>query len=299
MDLNPDEGVELGWIRENSLAARILQSLLKYSLRHSDRIIALDRFMRDRIVTKGIPDERIAVLPPWTHDDDIHYDESGRKTFRKLHGLTDKFVVMYSGNHSACHPLDTLLTAALTLRSDERIAFCFVGGGSEFQKVKDFAQTNLLSNIFCLPYQPRSQLAGSLSAADLHVVIMGDRFKGLVHPCKVYNILAVGAPFLYIGPEESHVTDLLQQHTKGVSARSARHGKVEQVVAHIQAAAAAGPVRIEGYEEVNSHVSSRTLLPRMISMLEHMMENAAELPARTALTTPAGGRRPENRPAET
>ncbi len=205
------------------------------------------------------------------------------KTFRDAHGLTQKFVVMYSGNHSACHPLDTLLMAALTLRSDERIVFCFVGGGSEFQKVKDFAQNQFaLSNIRCLPYQPRSQLAGSLSAADLHVVIMGDRFKGLVHPCKVYNIIAIGAAFLYIGPEESHISDLLQEYDKKISARSVRHGAVEEVVQHIQAAAAAGPVRTEGIQKVTAHFSSHTLLPRMISTIEQVMEDAAALPARTA-----------------
>ena len=282
MDLNPDEGVALGWVREDSAIARVLQALLKYSLRRSDQIIALDRFMEQRIIDKGIPAESIAVLPPWPHDDDIHYDDAGRATFRAMHGLTDKFVVMYSGNHSSCHPLDTLLTAALRLQADGNIVFCFVGGGSEFQKVKDFARNKSLSNIVCLPYQPRSQLSGSLSAADLHVVVMGDRFKGLVHPCKIYNIVAIGAPFLYIGPEESHVSDLLQQHSNRLHARSARHGAVEEVVAHIQAAAASGPVRINDCEEVTSNFSSHTLLPRMISTLEHVMENATALPARTA-----------------
>ena len=66
-------------------------------------------------------------------------------------------------------------------------------------------------NVKCLPYQPLSELSSSLSAADLHVVVMGDEFVGIVHPCKVYNILAVGAPVLYIGPEPSHVTDIASQ----------------------------------------------------------------------------------------
>jgi glycosyltransferase involved in cell wall biosynthesis len=279
MDLNPDEGIELGWIREDSLVARILHALLKYSLRHSDRVIALDRFMRERIVNKGIPAERVTILPPWPQDGDIRYDEAGRRAFRKVHGLTDKFVVMYSGNHSACHPLDTLLNAALALQADEKIVFCFVGGGSEFRKVKEFARSHSLSNIRCLPYQPRAQLSGSLSAADLHVVVMGERFKGLVHPCKVYNISAIGVPFLYIGPEESHVTDLFQLNASGISARLARHDQAEAVVGHIQTAIANGPGRIEGAEEATSNFSSRTLLPRMVAILEGVAENGSALPA--------------------
>ena len=131
-------------MRENSPVARLLQALLKYSLRCSDRVIALDRFMRERIIAKGIQAERISVLPPWSHDEEIRYDEVGRARFAMTHGLTQKFVVMYSGNHSACHPLDTLLTAALTLRSDERIVFCFVGGGSEFQQGQRLRSESIL-----------------------------------------------------------------------------------------------------------------------------------------------------------
>ena len=55
---------------------------------------------------------RIAMLPPWSHDDAVHYDAKGRDHFRKEHGLDGKFVVMYSGNHTPCHPLTTLLEAA-------------------------------------------------------------------------------------------------------------------------------------------------------------------------------------------
>jgi hypothetical protein len=62
-----------------------------------------------------------------------------------------------------------------------------------------------------LPYQPLDELSSSLSAADLHVVVMGNEFVGIVHPCKVYNIMSVGAPTLYIGPTPSHVTDIASQ----------------------------------------------------------------------------------------
>src|SRR4029077_17850537 len=114
--------------------------------------------------------------------------------FRSHNDLSEKFVVMYAGNHSPCHPLDTLLDAAKTLRARDDIVFCFVGGGSEFSKVEEFARASRLKNILCLPYQPQTELSGVLSAADLHVVIMGEGYQGLVHPCKIYNILTVGSP---------------------------------------------------------------------------------------------------------
>jgi colanic acid biosynthesis glycosyl transferase WcaI len=269
MDLNPDESIALGFLRKDSLVTQVLQAVLKYSLRRSDRIIALDRFMQQCITHKGINAEQVLVVPPWSHDDDIKYDDSGRSSFRQRHGLTNKFVVMYSGNHSPCHSLETLLEAARKLRSHMNIVFCFIGGGSEFAKVQAFARQNFLANIFCLPYQPRRHLSASLSAADLHVVVMGDAFTGIVHPCKVYNIINIGIPFLYIGPAKSHVVDLARKHGSILFARTARHGDVDQVVTHIEAAAATGPSRLENASEVAIHFSTRALLPRIIAILEH------------------------------
>jgi hypothetical protein len=50
-------------------------------------------------------------------------------------------------------------------------------------------------------------------------------------------------------------------------------------VAHIQAAASVGPVRVEGYEKLNSQFSCHVILPRMVSILEQVVENATALPA--------------------
>ena len=212
MDLNPDEAIAAGWLNERSLVARCLQWMLGYSFKHATQTIVLDRFMRDRVLVKGASVERVTVIPPWSHDDAVEFSVEGREAFRREHRLGDRFVVMYAGNHSPCHPLDTLLGAALELKERDDVAFCFVGGGSEQVKVREFALSHGLRNVKCLPYQPLDQLSSSLSAADLHVVVMGDAFVGIVHPCKIYNIIAVGAPALYIGPQPSHVTDIASQH---------------------------------------------------------------------------------------
>src|SRR6266481_6367804 len=50
MDFNPDEAIAAGWLRSGSPAARMLEWMSRFSLSHARKIIALDRFMRDRIV---------------------------------------------------------------------------------------------------------------------------------------------------------------------------------------------------------------------------------------------------------
>jgi colanic acid biosynthesis glycosyl transferase WcaI len=271
MDLNPDEAIAAGWLKPDSLTAKMLSALLKSSMQHAEKIIALDRFAKQRIVDKGIRESIVEIIPPWSHDDSVRFDRGGREVFRERHNLSETFVVMYAGNHSPCHPLETLLEAAKKLSARDDIAFCFVGGGSEFGKVEEFARANQLKNIRCLPYQPQAELSGVLSAADLHVVIMGDGYQGIVHPCKIYNILAVGSPFLYIGPIESHVGEIISRLPRQDKASSAQHGQVDRVAECIFN-------RAESFRSGRSDVvwppafaqefSSRTLLPQFIAQIE-------------------------------
>jgi len=266
MDLNPDEAIAAGWLKEHSLTARMLHGFLHYSLEHAEKIIVLDRFMRARILEKGIDEHKLVTLAPWSHSDAVTYDSRGRELFRKEHGLSEKFVVMYSGNHSPCHPLDTLLQAAEKLPHSSEIVFYFVGGGSEQTKVRQFAQERKLANVICLPYQPLDKLAGSLSAADLQVVVMGDSFAGIIHPCKVYNILEVGAPFLYIGPTESHIVDLIDKIDDKSTVCSARHGDADTVAAFIRAQSQ-NAQRAPRTAALKTTFSKETLLPQMLKLM--------------------------------
>jgi colanic acid biosynthesis glycosyl transferase WcaI len=275
MDLNPDEAIAAGWLRKQSTAARILGSMLHYSLQHAERIVALDRFMLRRIADKGIPEKKLVVIPPWSHDDAVQYNAEGRRSFRARHGLSEKFVVMYSGNHSPCHPLDTVLQAAERLASHRTIAFCFVGGGSEFKKVRGFAQEKQLGNIVCLPYQPLDQLAASLSSADLHVIVMGEPFVGIIHPCKIYNILAIGLPSLIIGPAESHLSDIVREAHLNGRTHTVSHGQAEALVKYLQELVDSGTLTVGSQPStVAARFSKTAQLPRMIETIEAAGESA-------------------------
>jgi colanic acid biosynthesis glycosyl transferase WcaI len=265
MDLNPDEAIAAGWLRESSIVARVLNRLSEFSLRRANVVIALDRFMRERIVSKGIAAEKVSVLPPWSHDDAVRFDATGREEFRRDHGLARKFVVMYSGNHSPCHPLDSVLAAAENLRNDHTLAFCFVGGGSEFAKVQRFASEKKLANVFCLPYQPLERLAGSLSAADVHVVVMGKNFVGTIHPCKIYNIMRVAPAILYIGPAPSHVADIRAKANS--FAFAAVPNDDAAAIVHALQQLRQGTLAPETFRPLSEPFSQHQLLPRFISLL--------------------------------
>lgn len=270
MDLNPDEAIAAGWLPQRSWPTAVLDAISCRTLRAADVVLALDRFMAERLYAKVSARHKTQVLPLWSHDRAVIYDPAGRLKFRKQHGLGSKYVVMYSGNHSPCHPLDTVLEAARALAGNPEVKFCFVGGGSEFRRVREFAVRHTLTNMLCLPYQPLADLSASLSAADLHVVLMGNSFVGIVHPCKIYNILAIGAPVLYIGPTPSHITDLLPESAANRWFFSAQHGDVSGTANRILDSQRLAIRRSRDEIRTAARFSQQNIVPQLIAAIEQV-----------------------------
>jgi glycosyltransferase involved in cell wall biosynthesis len=285
MDLNPDEAVAAGWLRQGSMMEKFLRNALEKSFRQSAAIIALDRFMADRIAAKGIDRRKIHVVAPWAHDKEVKPDPEGSKIFRKQHGLEGSFVVMYSGNHSPCHPLGTVIEAARKLgagsEGDRRweigdrgskkdganIKFLFVGGGTGWEEIKRIKERENLTNVICLPYEPLEKVGASLGVADLHIVAMGDAFVGLVHPCKVYNLLSLGLPWVGMGPKDCHLGDLLKETGESSGCVNLRHGDGVALARLIQERAAkpvSDPARVK---KVGEQFRQSVLAPKLAKIV--------------------------------
>jgi glycosyltransferase involved in cell wall biosynthesis len=241
MDINPDQAVALGHFHADSLPVRWMNRLNRAILRRAERIITLDHFMAQRLMRTQDCRARIAVIPPWPLERTVAPIAHRDNPFRRQHGLDGKFVVMYSGNMSTAHPLRTILDAAERLRDRHDLLFMFVGGGQGRKEVEQFLAEHDPGNIRLLPYQPLHQLRYSLSAADVHLVSMGDNMVGIVHPCKIYGAMACGRPVLLIGPRASHAGELLDRHEIGWQID---HGNVPATVKLIETLLATGTAQL-------------------------------------------------------
>jgi glycosyltransferase involved in cell wall biosynthesis len=216
MDINPDQIVATGRFSPRALPVRALDWMNRQTLTRARRAVTLDRFMAQRLAAKLDVRERLVVLPLWSQVDASlaplrHTDNP----FRREHGFGGGRVVMYSGNLSPVHPIATCLEAARALQDDPRLLFVFIGGGLGRTSIEHYVSEHRLRNVRWLPYQPLAQLRLSLSAADLHLVSMGDEMVGIVHPCKIYTAMAVARPVFALGPCESHLGDLVRHHDIG------------------------------------------------------------------------------------
>ena len=228
MDVNPDQMVTSGRASASSPLVRVFDWMNRLTLNAASGVISLDRFMRDRLLAKADVREKMAVIPPWSHDivrEDVPH---AANPFRTAHHLGDSFVVMYSGNHGYSTPLDTLLAAAKQLEDEPRLKFVFIGGGVVKVAIDDMVRRTAPPNILSLPYQPLADIRYSLSSADVHVVSLANEGVGIVHPCKIYGALAMGRPVIALAPRESYVGDILTAHRVGWLVE---HGEVTELVA--------------------------------------------------------------------
>ncbi len=275
MDLNPDQVIALKKMKEGSLAARVMDALNRKILQRSSDVVALDRFMAERLLKKRDVSSKMSVMPPWPHEDELESIEHSDNKFRQAHNLDGKFVIMYSGNHGYSTPVTTVLQAALKLQHREDIVFMFIGGGVGKKEVEATIAEHKPTNIRSLPYQPLSEIKWSLSSADVHVVTIGDAVVGIVHPCKVYGAMAVSRPILLVGPNPCHVSDLIQKHDIGWHIQ---HGDVEAAVKAIEAIAATPRERLKqmgarAQEVIRTELSKEALCGRFCDVMERGLVN--------------------------
>ncbi|TWU05972.1 glycosyltransferase family 4 protein [Stieleria varia] len=220
-DIYPDVAEAVGKSKIPGVAST-LRRLLRNAYRRADRVIVLGECMRDRLIRQpwGLSGDKIDVIPNWADCDAIEPIPHHRNSFRQNQNLDGRFVVMHSGNMGLTQRLDVLLRAAAHECWPAEAKLLLVGGGASEQSLRELAPTllspeQLNDRIAFLPYRKRSELAESLSAADLHVVSMHENIGGCLCPSKLYGILAAGRPVLAIANEQTDLCRTVEQHDLG------------------------------------------------------------------------------------
>ncbi|HYP17735.1 MAG TPA: glycosyltransferase family 4 protein, partial [Opitutus sp.] len=171
--------------------------------------------MARALIHARLPVERIITAPNWAPVGLSPQPEATAPALRAAWGLTDKFVVGYSGNLGRAHDLLPLLDLAEIMREDDRFAFLFIGAGPQRTVLETSARSRGLDAVQFRPPQPRDQLAASLAVADVHCVTLRAGAEQWVFPSKLYGIAAIGRPVAFIGSGHSEIARLIRSHGLG------------------------------------------------------------------------------------
>src|SRR5262245_15270116 len=134
-DLFPEVATQLGIPFFRGPVSQGLLSLRDRSLRAATANVVVGDLMAEQLIRRGVPPERVHVIPNWSYDEPIspisHRDHPLRREWR----LDGKFIVGYSGNLGRAHEFDTVLAAAGELKANSRIVFLLIGGGKKMDEL--------------------------------------------------------------------------------------------------------------------------------------------------------------------
>jgi colanic acid biosynthesis glycosyl transferase WcaI len=233
-DVFPEIAVRAGVLSEG-FVTRCLRWLAQWSLRQMDQVVVIGRCMERQILSDGVPSPSLARISNWADGAHIKSLPRSENEFLQRHNLENRFVVMYSGNHGVVHEFETLVALLRETRAVPELCFCFIGDGAWKKKLVETAQTEGWPHIRFLPYQPKSLLQSSLSAAHVHLVSLRTDMEGLSIPSKVYGALAAGRPVIFIGPRGSETAALVGEAQCGYSVQPGdTQGAVQALLAIYQ-----------------------------------------------------------------
>ena len=204
-DIFPEVAVALEVKGMAAFVAKGLTSLRNWSLRCAKANVAIGQVMATRIGSVLSGKCAPVVIENWALDADLDLVPSGPEDFRVAWGLSDRFIVGYSGNLGRVHSWEPLFAAAEQLAHRQDIQFLFIGGGAGMRSLINSVAAAGLGNVKFLGYQPRESLSQTLRVPDVHIVSLKPALKGYVVPSKLYGVLAAARPVLFVGKTDGEV----------------------------------------------------------------------------------------------
>jgi len=207
-DVFPEVAVALNRL-DNGPLVQLLRVLVSNYLRRADRIIAIGEVMRRRLEAKGVPADRLRVIPNWANVSALS-PQPKLNPWSVERGVADRFVVMHSGNVGHAQDLDTLIRATTLLRDLDDLLVLVVGTGARRAELAELRDVLEADKVEFLEFQPRDVLPQSLAAADVHVVGLARGLAGYIVPSRLYGVLAAGRPVIAAAEEESETAHLVR-----------------------------------------------------------------------------------------
>lgn len=195
-DLWPDSLGATGMFN-NSFGSKIVGYVCKWVYSRSTHITVQSLGVKERLIARGVPEEKISVIFNWCDEASIVTEQT---SINKLNHSNQNsipsstFDVLFAGNMGKAQDMDAVLEAMRLLQIEvPSIRLLLLGGGIEVPRLKKSAKDQNITNVTFIPRVPMAEAAGFLTRADVLLVHLKDDplFK-ITIPAKTQAYLAVG-----------------------------------------------------------------------------------------------------------
>jgi len=262
-DLQPDAAVDLGMLPKGPMV-RLLYGLERLAYRNAALVTTLTPAMRARIVSKGIPAERVMLFPDWCETElfELPLEDGGREA-RSRFGLDGRFLVVHVGNMGVKQGLDVVLDAAERTRSHPDILYLLVGDGAVRPGLVDGVARRGLDNVRILPLQPLPIFRELLSAIDVTLVTQQRVVADIVFPSKMLTLLAAGRPVVASVSPGSEVARVVTEARAGLVVPPEDPAALAEAVLKLRGEERRRSMSARGREHARAHWDREKILSDM------------------------------------
>jgi glycosyltransferase involved in cell wall biosynthesis len=170
-DLWPEIPIAMGYLR-NPIFRYLALKLEKYSYQNSKGIVALSEGMKEGIVKRGYPKDRVIVIPNGCDIKLFDLSESKKDSIRVKYGFKNSdIILLYPGTFGVVNNLEWLVDLANKFHSNINLKFLLVGGGKEKGLILNKAKRmDLLNkNLFIFNEVPKKDMPEIFFMSDIVV----------------------------------------------------------------------------------------------------------------------------------
>ena len=190
-----DGAVDHGATQVGSTRYRLTRAIETYALRHATRVTTICEGLRRDIARRGVPPERITVVPNAVDTEKFRFDPAPDVELAARLNLDGKTVLSFIGSFYGYEGLELLVQAFATVSQQRpELRLLLAGGGMGEQAVRDRVTALSLSDrVIFAGRVPHDDIWRYYSIADLMVYPrMPTRTTELVTPLKPLEAMAQG-----------------------------------------------------------------------------------------------------------
>ena len=200
----------------------------KYLYKHCSKFFTLTTDTKKTLISLGVNENKIAVIPNWFNDKAIHEVNPAENSFMKEYNMSeDTIYVQYAGSLGVSYDFDLIIDVAehLSYRSD--IVIQIVGDGLNLDRMKLLVSQEHLQNVQFIPWQPIERLSEVYSACTMQIIPLRKDVIKNSYPSKILPLMACGRVPVISVEEDSDFYSLVNGEGFGLATPS---GNIDQLI---------------------------------------------------------------------
>ncbi|MDP2198613.1 MAG: glycosyltransferase, exosortase A system-associated [Sulfurimicrobium sp.] len=216
-----DAAVDHGTSKEGGIRYRLTRGLETSAFKRVDAVTTICEGLRQDIVARGIPEQKVTVIPNAVDIEKFSVGGTGDAALRQQLGLAGHRVIRFIGSFYAYEGLDLLLQAfPAILKTAPDARLLLVGGGPQDDKLKHLAaELGIQDKVIFTGRVPHDQVQRYYDLVDILAYPRHSmRLTELVTPLKPLEAMAQGR--LLVASDVGGHKELIQDGKTGILFKS-------------------------------------------------------------------------------